>query len=244
MGGTYNLIIPAAGRGSRMKQSIPKALSKFKGKTIIEFQIDKFINKESNIIVVVSDSDRKLYDFLLEKYELKVQIVVQDKLDGTARAVATALKVSQEDLNVICWADQVGLSQVAIAESVNATLQDKKLSAVIPIQFCTKPYVRARIEDGKLLGWSYQREGEANPPGFSDLGFFVVRKRRIMSLIEKSLLDDSLRSRITNEINFLDVLPICQEEGKVKLIEFADKNLLLAINTQEELNVSEALYGK
>jgi bifunctional UDP-N-acetylglucosamine pyrophosphorylase/glucosamine-1-phosphate N-acetyltransferase len=77
------IIILAAGKGTRMKSHLPKAMQRLAGETLLDHLINLSKTISSNITVVVSEE--------LEKLDFKdVNIAVQKQRLGTAHAVLTA----------------------------------------------------------------------------------------------------------------------------------------------------------
>lgn len=83
-----NIIILAAGVGSRMKSSTPKVLHKICGKTMFEvvLNVAKEVNSNGNIVAVASEEN---CDKIKELY--KIEPVVQKERLGTGHAVLTSL---------------------------------------------------------------------------------------------------------------------------------------------------------
>ena len=83
-------IILAAGKGTRMKSKTPKVLHKICGKPLIQYILDiaKAIGSLKNCIVLGHQND-KILEYLEEG---KFQVVIQEKLLGTADAVKCAEK--------------------------------------------------------------------------------------------------------------------------------------------------------
>jgi len=84
-----DVVILAAGLGTRMKSSLPKILHKIFDKPIIEYVIElaKSINPK-NVIVVINPNLKEVEDYL-SKYDVKV--VFQSEPKGTAHALLSAL---------------------------------------------------------------------------------------------------------------------------------------------------------
>jgi bifunctional UDP-N-acetylglucosamine pyrophosphorylase/glucosamine-1-phosphate N-acetyltransferase len=100
----FTAIVLAAGKGVRMKSSLPKVLHTLRGKSLLGYVIEelsslKFIKQ---IIVVVGYKGKDVQAYLKDNYP-KVSCVYQKKLLGTADAVKSAEgKVKFDDVLILC----------------------------------------------------------------------------------------------------------------------------------------------
>lgn len=110
MDGTNSIkvIILAAGKGTRMKSSIPKVLHKILGKALLERVINQVldISKVSEIFVIVGHQSERVSDFINKTYtEFPVNPVLQEPQLGTGDAVFKAydkLKDFKGTVLVLC----------------------------------------------------------------------------------------------------------------------------------------------
>ena len=87
-----NLIIPAAGHGTRMKISYPKTLYKILGKPILGHILDSVEPLIDNIIIVVSLEGKKYIErYLKFRGTKKIKTVVQFDPIGMADAINIGL---------------------------------------------------------------------------------------------------------------------------------------------------------
>ena len=224
-----------------MLQSIPKGLTPFGRTTLISYQVEKFSILGCKVIVVIAPDSVEQFLAALELNKNEITICTQTILDGTARAIAGALNICDTEIVVTCWVDQAGASVSIIEDCVNVLNSELTTVAVVPLVESNSPYVRASIENEELIGWSHQREGATNTHGFSDVGIFAFRRNVGIEVLSQAIKSKKLYSKITNEMNFLDVLPLFRHFGAVKLIYSDDQALLQSFNTQAEL---ETIKGK
>ena len=73
MNNSLKAIILAAGKGTRMKSSLPKVLHKISGKALVERVIDSFleINNLSEIFVITGHQSESVTEFLNNKYKMR-----------------------------------------------------------------------------------------------------------------------------------------------------------------------------
>ena len=88
-----NVLILAAGKGSRIKSKIPKVLLKINGKSLLEHSIKlAYKIKPKNIFILIN----KKLNFLKKKFK-KCKFIYQDKPLGTGNAVKIFLKKKPEE---------------------------------------------------------------------------------------------------------------------------------------------------
>ena len=113
-----DLIVAAAGRGSRLGSNLPKPLYLINGKPILEIILDKFKIELSKVIIVISDNSVEVFeDFISQlqrrtKYRnWKIDTIIQDNLNGTLGAIECGLlKVESKSVFVV-WGDHIGISK-------------------------------------------------------------------------------------------------------------------------------------
>ena len=241
----FSVILPAAGRGTRMESEVPKALTPFEGTTFLEMQIDKFSRFTENIYVIVSQDQLNIFEELKARKKLQIHLLVQMPGKGTYFAIKTALPLIDSMYVITCWADQIGVTSSLIASVCN-NLRTQQSGLVIPLIAQENPYVRANLSDtGDLLGWSYQREGAVTSAGFSDLGIFGFRTAALKDESLNITDISSFSSPKTEEFNFLDCLPFLAKTFGFTKITWSDSVCAISVNSISELRVAEkVLAGK
>ena len=107
------IVILAAGKGTRMKSALPKALLPLNGKHIIRHLLESIdaTNLDSRPVIVVGFRKDLVMKELGDKYEY----VIQEEQLGTGHAVATAEKACRDTENVlVISADQPFLKSETI----------------------------------------------------------------------------------------------------------------------------------
>lgn len=94
-----NVIILAAGRGTRMKSSHPKVLHFLGGKTILEHVIQTAKSIKPKKIILVYNHPKKVISSIICNHSL--ELVMQKKPEGTGKAIQLALKKIPNDENVL-----------------------------------------------------------------------------------------------------------------------------------------------
>ena len=237
-----SLIIPAAGKGSRMGQNFPKALTPFMGTTFLELQIRKFKPFCDQILVVISHDDIEVFQEFRQKTCLEFEIVVQGGAVGTYFAIKSAISRVTHRFLVIAWADQIGISTSLISRVCSRILIGES-PAILPLFYTQNPYVKARFSEAReITHWEYRREGDTISEGFTDLGLFAFStehlRASILNLDEKMLPLTS----VTKEASFLDFIVFFGLTNRIELLETFDKLNAVAVNDPRDLeNAKESL---
>lgn len=240
----FSVIIPAAGMGSRMNQEIPKALTPFLDSTFLGWQLQKLRFLPSKIFVVVAPSQLDTFKRYRELNGLEFEIVTQDVGKGSYYAIKAAMQFVTSKYVLVCWVDQVGLSESLLIQASNS-VQIKGVDAVIPLIHKEHPYVKIhRTSGGKLTRWEYQREGDVPTSGFSDLGLFVLRTEKLLKAMQSIRGETKMISPLTKELNFLDFLCEFGDVNEIKFLISQDDLNSVAVNTAAELSVAGSLITK
>lgn len=95
------IIIMAAGKGTRMKSELPKVLVPLKGRPMLDYLMESIAKTQPALrpIVVVSPDNQQLIAAVLEKYD--VQYAIQEKQLGTGHAVACAKDCIDEKADTV-----------------------------------------------------------------------------------------------------------------------------------------------
>ena len=240
----FSVVIPAAGSGTRMDQSLPKALTPFKGSTFLEWQIKKFENISDQIYVIVSENQYQLFKSHRDLNNLSYNIIIQNDGKGSFFAIKSVISQIKSKFLLICWVDQIGLSRSMILHTVTQFLITD-CAALIPLIYQKEPYVKAVIgPNSKLISWEYRREGDLPKEGYTDLGFFAFQTASLKKCIDSIEDEKSFTSRFTKEFNFLDALPYFSQTFLLEFLYTFDELNTVAVNTKSELAQSEKIITK
>jgi len=85
------IVIMAAGKGTRMKSELPKVLVPLKGRPMLDYLLDSISKTAPALkpIIIVSPENKGMITVALKNYD--VQYVVQEQQLGTGHAVASAI---------------------------------------------------------------------------------------------------------------------------------------------------------
>jgi len=236
------LIIPAAGRGSRLGRPGAKVLCPVGGRPMIDHLLDRYRGLTDAAVVVCSLSavdDVRRHLQVRSATDCVVQAAPTGMLPALLCAKDAVARSGAESV-WITWCDQVGISDDTAARL--AAEQDGSGAALVfPTVRQTPPYVHYQRDDaGRIVGVLTRRDGHAMPPhGESDAGLFALTSAAYLhELVEYDRLarfDDR-----TVERNFLPFIPWLAARASVHTFPISDSREAIGVNTPEDLAVMEA----
>ena len=240
------IVILAAGKGTRMGSELPKVLVPLNNRPMVSFLMDSVFKSgvDPHPIVIVSPSNKEIISQSLSKYN--VQYVVQDEQLGTGHAVSCARSVIRPETKkiIVLYGDHPFLT----AESI------KRFSSLEPSAVTIMP---TKVPD--FLGWYHNfygwgrivrndlREVEAivelkdtseSVKNITELntGFMCFNKEWLFRNIDK-LRDDNK----AHEFYLTDMIGLAFSEGhKIGTVSIEPKEAM-GINSPEELFIAENL---
>lgn len=238
---TLEVIVLAAGKGTRMHSDTPKVLHELGGEPLLAHVLKsvKRLRPRAVHVVLGHQADRVRDRFADEN----VRWVVQQEQLGTGHAVRTALPgtdaastvlvvygdiplVGEETLSML--ANSIGASEVAL------------LTADFP-----DPHGYGRIirdEKGKVVGIVEEKDATPDQQSLTEIntGFIAARQDRLAGWLNQ-IDDDNSQS----EQYLTDVIAIAAREG-VSIADFkaSHPHNLIGVNTKSELAFLEHRYRK
>lgn len=234
---SFCAIILGAGKGTRMKSSLPKVMHKVAGREMINMVIDEVDKLEaSNVSVVVSDEMDQYQKIIKNSHKnLDINFVIQKQRNGTGHAVATALE-NIEDLGenvVILYGDTPLISKLTIKKMLDS-LKDHDLCVLGFDEFDENKYGRLVVDDRnnllRIVEFSDANKQERNI-SLCNSGVMAVKSHLIHDLISK--IDNN---NAAGEYYLTDIVGFCDKKTFIKI----DKQEVLGVNSRVELsNVEE-----
>jgi len=236
----FDLIIAAAGKGSRLSVNVPKPLFEINNKPLLQIVIEKFNINLNKIIIVVSNETKENFEMFVNKIlrkedfqKFRFEIVVQQKLNGTLGAVKTGLKFVEEDKLFIAWGDHVGISENMVNRMVENAKKQQENSLILPTVLRTNPYINFKRYENKIVEFQENKNFENKIPfGENDCGCFLLDKQSLISSIKEFQFKNL---NLAREVNFLEIIPILEtkKKGIYTQVE-TDLRLTMGINTLED----------
>jgi bifunctional UDP-N-acetylglucosamine pyrophosphorylase/glucosamine-1-phosphate N-acetyltransferase len=235
------LVVPAAGRGSRLGGTVPKALVEVAGRPMIGWLITLYRPWVSGVVVVAHPTTREAIRDVVQDYDLPSDVVVQAEPTGMLDAVvlgcvATA-RWSPERV-WITWCDQIAVHPDTVARLAD---REGESSVALPLMTRDSPYIHFdRAADGRIVAVRQRREGHVMPErGDSDMGLFSLSAHAAMVDLPV-FATRATPDAGTGERNFLPFIPFAAARGSVVTIPATEDIEAVGINTPEELARVEA----
>lgn len=241
---TRVLVVPAAGLGTRLRSSMPKALSPVAGRPMISYVLARSAPYCRHAIVIVHPSARAAMDEYAAAAPMPVTVVEQTTPTGMLDAILLAAPVvaaSAAERVWISWCDQVLQSDATARSVAEREEMPDQPSAVFPTVGQTPPYIHfTRDPAGRLSGVLQRREGDTMPEaGESDSGFFSMSRSAFLESLP-AYARVAPAGRGTGEKNFLPFLPWLAAGVAVATVPLADPIEAHGVNTPEDLASAEA----
>ena len=243
------IVILAAGKGTRMGSDLPKVLVPLNGKPMIHYLLESVIAAEPELtpIVVVSPDNKKIISAALSGYQ--VNYAIQEQQLGTGHAVACARElVDAKAKNIlVLYGDHPFLKTSSI----------KSFLALSPTALTIMPTVLPDFDGWhrNFYGWGrIVRNGAGEVEAIIELkdaseekksitevnpGFMCFNKDWLFSNIDK-LKDDNK----AHEFYLTDMVKIAfSEQFKVQTMTI-EPHEAMGINSPDELKIAESITEK
>jgi len=232
------LIVPAAGKGSRLGSDLPKWRVPVAGRPMIDYVLDRHRPYCDYVVLVVAPASRAAAEARLAARSQRGAVVVQTEPTGMLDAIllaGDAVVRSAPDRVWITWCDQVAISEITASRLAALDATPDAPTVVMPTVWQNAPYIHFdRDAAGRLTGVRQRREGDAMPlVGESDAGLFSLSSGAIARLLP----DYAARAATgtgTGERNFLPFLAWVAGVGQVETFT-ADPIEAVGINTADDL---------
>ncbi len=217
----YGLII-AAGKQSRFESDIPKALVPYKGRRLLDINVDIMKSVCDVVYVVVSNENKELFDG-----SNRISI---DSGYGCGDAVYKALcclNITDEDTVFIQWGDATNDAFIFRMLKYNYTGE----GVIIPCVWEDNPYVQVKPVDENHVKVLFSKYKEPITAGWHDLSLFYGNALQIWKYLNqysKVAFDNSAHG---NEMQFLDVFNYTDITAEVMpVVDYKS----FSFNTKEE----------
>lgn len=257
------MIIPAAGRGTRLSFDGPKLLYPLAGKPLIHHLIERYKPFVDKFIVVINpDCEQQVLD-VLTVIDVDFMIEYQAKATGMLDAIIAPMnkleKLIADRIHTvwISWCDQVSITTETAQNVANklSNLAESNLDGyqsefmTLPTAQVEIPYIHMqRDEQGKITQVLQRRENDLMPEiGENDCGLFAMSARAYFKgLREFADIDQSLSSNLapglasnmlgqeTQERNFLPFITWLHQRADVQTFSAHHPIETVGINTVED----------
>jgi bifunctional UDP-N-acetylglucosamine pyrophosphorylase/glucosamine-1-phosphate N-acetyltransferase len=238
------LVVPAAGRGSRLQSPRPKALVPVNGRPMLDHLTALYAGYVDRVIVVAHPSfAREIEQWGSRQTHVAVDVAEQTSPTGMLDAIllaAPAVSRASPEWVWITWCDQIGALPATVERLARET-SVHGCALVMPTVRSWQPYIHLeRDATGRITRVLHNREGDAMPDeGESDMGLFALARVTFDSDLVQYSREPAIGSG-TGERNFLPFIPWLAARATVATFASTDRMEALGVNTPEDLSVMEA----
>ena len=195
----YGLII-CAGKQTRFKSEVPKALVPINGKTLLQRNVDAMSTECDEIYVVCSNQNQHFFDCKNKLYF--------ESGKGSGDAVWQALEmlnIKKGDFCYVIWGDALTTPEI-----YTKTKKAYKRDGVVPCVYEDKPYVQIIPKQAGGVSAKFSKFGEEISAGYHDLCVFYfdadIMLKKLRQFRNKILdANGNYCHKHGNEMEFLDV---------------------------------------
>lgn len=234
------IIVLAAGKGSRMQSSLPKVLHLVSGKPMLDRVIDNALCVTDDVIVVYSE----MISEHLKSYEDRCKLVLQKDsvLRGTGYAVRCAFRlINKNKINVVLFADNPLITPNLIKKLVEELVETK--SHLVALAFNrSDPGEYGRIVTDKSGRFLWIVESKLAKEEEKKI---TLCNSGVMAFAPSILLEYlpvCLPNRL-GEFCLSDVVDICRcLRKKVSYLLAPNSDEVVGVNTQEDLKEANRIF--
>lgn len=213
----WTVIIPAAGRGSRLGYHQPKILYPIAGRMILDWLIDLLNPSCGEFIFVLSpEGSAQVRPFLEIRLNGRYKIIIQNEPRGMADAIYQAVPSISTPYTLIIWGDQVAIGVQTLRNTMKIQQYYVGSAMTFPIVRKEHPYTHYVTDDnGRLTDVLERREGVVMPlSGEGDCGLFAFDSALLQEVFRFEMNRGIAYSQTTKEWNFLPMLPWFDAEDR------------------------------
>lgn len=232
-------VILAAGKGSRMKGSVPKPLVKFEGKSFLEGALLAAKGTRPDEICVVVRHEREKIESEAKRICPPCVFAIQDQVPGTGRALECALDVLKPDLQkdcvVLVTASDIPLLSSSVLLSL---LSEHKKSGAVASVLAAKvddPFGYGRIitsPDGQVEKIVEEKDASSQEKKVKLVNTSVYAFNAEALLKAKGKVGTK---NAQGEIYLTDLFMMCKKSGKIMVSLCQDPILLRGVNDPLQL---------
>lgn len=230
-------IILAAGKGTRMKTSLPKVLHTLGGRTLLDYVLDSAADLGSSKIIVVAGHGADLVKEVIGKRSEGIEIVLQEPQLGTGHAVAQCLDTLAgfEGTVVVLSGDVPGLKPDTVRELVQARI-DRNAALSVLTGHLDAPTGYGRVvrgSDGEILEIREQKDLSEGQDRITEVNLGVYAFES--SFLSRELPDIG-SDNAQGEYYLTDLIASAVKKGSGAAAHLTpDPSEALGINTLKEL---------
>lgn len=238
--GKINVLVAAAGRGTRAGLSYPKTLFPIQGKPILVRIAELVKPYDTQPTVIVSPDGKDPVRQCMDSQGLAADLVVQLEPRGMGDAVLRfeqAPAFASAEHVLLIWGDIPFIQATTVEAVVNAHLAHRNDFTFATRQVDSAYTIVSRDSNGAVTGVVETRElGIAQPQaGERDIGLFLFRKEPVMEALREDL--SGKWGRTTGEQGFLYVIGHLAARGlRIEAVPVATELDLVSLNSLKDID--------
>lgn len=240
------MIIPAAGRGSRLNTTTPKLLYPVAGRPMIDHLFELYAQWVDRFVLVVHPSFEQEVRAHCASLPYAIDFDVQPEPTGMLDAILIPHEHIR-NLNPhavwITWCDQVAILPDTAARLAAHDERASHPALVLPTIKRSEPYIHfERDAQSEIVAIKHRREGDTMPAvGESDVGLFALSRDaylRLLPLFAESVVP----GEGTRERNFLPFIAWLRGRAPVSTFSALHDIESVGVNCAEDLMKVEAYF--
>jgi len=240
-----NVLILAAGQGTRMKSALPKALHSIGGVSLLERLVNTVLSLEPQKIIVVCGHEKEALQSALSHLpvEWPVEWVVQEALLGTGHAALQALPYLQKGgKTLVLFADGPLISSDSLGTLIDSTPQNG-LSLLVSKPADPSGLGRIMRDDkGAFLGIVEERDAKPEHLRLKEIftGILCASTEELAFCLQRLSHDNAQAEYYLTEVPLLALA----EGATVNTVCLSDPNEAKGINNKKQLAEQERYFQK
>ena len=235
------LVVPAAGRGSRLGGSLPKLMVPVNGRPMLDYILDRYREEAEVVLLVLHLDSADLVRKHVEKRGQAIELLFQQQPTGMLDAILIPrpriARINPDEV-WITWCDQVAVGKETVQRLGQAMVTRPEPELAFPTVTTVPPYIHfARDESGRIVRVLQRREDDAMPEeGEGDIGLFALTRRAYLESLP-AFAGAASAGTGTGERNFLPFIPWLAGHSLVRTISATRAIEAVGINTPEDLEL-------
>jgi len=236
----YQIIILAAGKGSRMQSDLPKVMHKVGGVPMLETVLKNSLKITDDVITVYSE-DLKKY---LTPYENMCRFILQKEPKGTAHATYAAIDLIDENKTILVLYGDHPLITPSLMNELIENLKSSNSSLVTLSFERDDPACYGRIATDKngefleIIEYKNATEEEKKIK-LCNSGIMAFKPE----ILNKYLPLFAANLKGNKEVYLTEIVKICRDKGeKVSYLVSDNHDLIVGVNTKDELAEANNIF--
>jgi UDP-N-acetylglucosamine pyrophosphorylase len=229
------IIILAAGKGTRMKSDLPKVMHKVGGEPMLARVMSNCQQVADDLVLVYSEH----LEPYLPELNFKGQLVLQEEQLGTAHAVSVAKKYFKKDAYIaVIYGDSPLITSDIIEGLFQHCRENDSKATTLAFEYDKEnQYGRIVVDEHgnfqKIVETKFANDEEKKIT-LCNSGVMVFAPGILGQYIDQCLIADEQNPQ--KEFYLTEIIELCQKHGeKVSFFVTSHSNLVVGVNTQDEL---------